>query len=146
LKQVVDATRPSPASDYEIDAVAGSDGTLGYIYILFLFSGFAWCTWAYLWSFNFKSDAVAFVVLLILLGLVAFIDMILYFGEIIVINSSTPIQRNGLANLLELIRYLMALVFPNVTIKRGFYNLKIRKNDYCITNVNTVMDRELIIN
>ena len=100
------ATRPSPASDYEIDAVAGIDGTLGYIYLLFLFSCLSWCTWAYLWSFNFKSDAVCFVVLLILLGFVAFLDWILYFAELIVINSNTPVKRNGLANLLELIRYL----------------------------------------
>ena len=138
ILKIVDSSK-SNATNYEIDAIAGNS-TLGYIYILFLFSGFAWCTWAYIWSFHFSSDTIGFVVLLILLGFVAFLDMIFVFAELILIGSNNN-KRNGLSNLITGFRFLLALIFPNVTVKRGFYDLKIRSNNYCIDQINDVLDR-----
>ena len=80
--------------------------------------------------------------LLILLGFVAFLDMIFVFAELILIGSNNN-KRNGLSNLITGFRFLLALIFPNVTVKRGFYDLKIRSNNYCIDQINDVLDRNL---
>ena len=41
--------------------------------------------------------------------------------------------------LLNLSRYVFAFLFPNVTIKRALYNIKINKNFYCITSLNNIL-------
>jgi hypothetical protein len=44
----------------EVFAVSAGD-SLGYFFLLLLFSSFAWCSLAYFWSFFFKSDIIGFV-------------------------------------------------------------------------------------
>jgi hypothetical protein len=41
---------------------------------------------------------------------------------------------------MELLRYFFAIFFPNVTVKRGLYNIKIRTNDYCISSLNSILN------
>ena len=49
------------------------------------------------------------------------------------------------ANLIGGIRYVIALIFPNIAVKRAFYDFKIRENSFCITQVNTYMNCNLFI-
>ncbi len=117
----------------ETYAIAG-DQTLGYFYLLLLFSSLSWCVYAYIWSFLFKTDIICFVVLLIILGFAAFLDSIWVFIQLLVLNGSqTPTPGS---NFLFTIRIIFTLLFPNIVIKRGLYNLKIRSNSYCIDAVN----------
>jgi len=117
----------------ETYAIAG-DQTLGYFYLLLLFSSLSWCVYAYIWSFLFKTDIICFVVLLIILGFAAFLDSIWVFIQLLVLDGSkTPTPGS---NLLFTIRIIFTLLFPNIVIKRGLYNLKIRSNAYCIDAVN----------
>lgn len=76
--------------------------------------------------------------LAILLGFLAFLDMILIFVQLLVVNSNYN-TANDLSRLMQGIRLLLALVFPNITVKRGMYNLKILNNDFCIQNANNVL-------
>ena len=78
------------------------------------------------------------MVLAILLGFLAFLDMILIFVQLLVVSSNGN-TADGLSRLMQGIRLLLALIFPNITVKRGMYDLKILKNDFCIQNANTVL-------
>ena len=140
MLKIVDAIKTDPTN--EVHAIAG-DNTLGYVFLLFLFSCFSWCTLAYLWSFLFKTDIMGFVILVIILGFIAFLDIILVFVELLLVSSNNN-KSNGLSNLVHGIRLIFALVLPNITIKRGMYNLKILKNSFCISNANTVLAGKLV--
>lgn len=69
--KMVDLAKNDPTS--EVNAVVSS--SLGYYFLILLFSSFAWCALAYFWSFFFKSDIIGFVVLFILQGVISFIDV-----------------------------------------------------------------------
>ena len=53
--------------------------------------------------------------------------------------NSTP------ANLIGGIRIVIALIFPNIAVKRAFYDFKIRVKSFCITQVNTYLNCNLFI-
>jgi hypothetical protein len=116
----------------EIYTIAGTNN-LGYFLLLLLFSCFSWSLLAYVWSFKFKSDIIGFVTLAGFLGFLAFIDPILTFIELLVINGGSA---SGGSRAIRGIRYLLIFLFPNLTVKRGLYNMKIRSNNYCIDSVN----------
>jgi hypothetical protein len=40
---------------------------------------------------------------------------------------------------MKILRYVFLLFFPNVTVKRGLYNMKIRQNTYCINSLNNIL-------
>lgn len=113
------------------------DETLGYFYLLLLISSFSWCTWSYLWSFLFKSDIIAFVVSIIFLAFMAFLDVIWLFIQLLVLNGSKTATTGS--NIMSAIRYIFAILFPSVTVKRAIYNLKIRSNTYCVEAANTYL-------
>lgn len=136
LKIVNSARNDTTSELYPI----ASDNTLGYAYLLFLVSMFSWCSYAYIWSFIFKSEIIGFVVLAIFLGFMAFLDVVWIFLQLLLQNGSTT--QTGGSKLIQGIRYLFALLFPNVNIKRGLYNLKIKGNSYCIDNVNQYLARK----
>ena len=133
--KIVDAIKNDTTS--ETYAIAG-DETLGYFFVLLLFSAFSWCTLAYIWSFFFKQDIVGFIVLFIILAVIAFLDMILTFVELL-FQQSDGSTSNGGANFIIALRWILTVLLPNLTVKRGLYNLKIRKNDYCIDGVNRIL-------
>ena len=101
-------------SSNEMDAIAGNSDSMGAFFLLLLISSFTWCTWAYLWSFLFKTDIIGFVVLLILLGFLTFFEGILTFLQILLVDGKGK-QTEGSA-LVSAIRGLLALVFPNITV------------------------------
>lgn len=133
--KIVDAIKNDTSS--ETYAIAG-DETLGYFLILLMFSALAWCTLAYIWSFFFKQDIVGFIVLLIILCVIAFIDMILTFIELL-FQQSNGGPTNGGAVFVNVVRWILVIFLPNLLVKRGMYDLKIRKNDYCLTGINRIL-------
>lgn len=129
--KIVNTAKNDPTS--EIYPLATSP-TLGYVFLLLVISMFSWCPYAYVWSFLFKSEIIGFVVLAIILGFAAFLDVIWTFLILLVLDGST--SPTGASRAIEVIRYIFALVFPNIAVKRGLYDLKIQNNSYCINNVN----------
>jgi hypothetical protein len=126
----------------EIYTIAGTNN-LGYFLLLLLFSCFSWSLLAYVWSFKFKSDIIGFVSLTGLLGFLAFIDPILTFTELLIINGGSA---SAGSRIIRGIRYLLIFLFPNLTVKRGLYNMKIRSNNYCIDSVNKYLaSKKLLI-
>ena len=136
--KIVDAIKNDPTN--ETYAIAG-DSTLGYFYLFLLIASFSWCTMAYIWSFFFKSDIICFVVLFIILGFASFLDIIWTFVQLLIVNGSG--QRNAGSQFIYTIRIIFALIFPNVTIKRGLYDLKIKSNQFCIEQANLVLGGKL---
>jgi hypothetical protein len=133
--KVIDLIRNDPTN--EMSPIA-SNNSIFYVFLLFLASSFSWCSMAYIWSFFFKSDIIGFIVLAIILGVAGFLDMIwslLYlFLKLDQFN-----KKSYLITLMNNLRYLFLYLFPNVSIKRGLYNIKIRKNSYCIRSLNTIL-------
>jgi hypothetical protein len=117
-------------STNELYAYAGNSNSAGYFFLLLLFSSLAWCPLAYLWSFLFKSDIVGFVFLVIMLTFLAFLDMVLTFVVILLVNGSGTLS--GGARAINGVKGLLALIFPNVTVRRGLFNIKVQANNYCI--------------
>jgi hypothetical protein len=87
-----------------------------------------------------RSDIVGFIVLFISLSVLAFLDtMIVLFQFLLQKNTKQGTKNQGTSIMIG-VRYLMALFFPNVTVKRALYDLKIRDNSYCITTINSYLD------
>ena len=60
--------------------------------------------------------------------------------QILLQRNDTQGTKNQGTSIFTGIRYLMALFFPNVTVKRAIYDLKIRDNSYCIAKINSYLN------
>jgi hypothetical protein len=107
-----------------------------YTFVFLLVNSLTWPVLAYLWSFLFKSDIVSFVVLLILLNLATFLDAI----GVLMLFLNVAFKSSRLDYLAKTARSLFSILFPNVGIKRALYNLKVRRNPYCIAMVKVMMN------
>ena len=128
----------------ELYALAGDGNTLGYFMLLLMFSSLAWCTYAYVWSFLFSTDILGFVISFIIFGLIGFLDLVGAYLRLLVqvkpVQQNTDNNTNTFINVaVETIQMIFAIFFPNVTIKRAIYDLKIRNNSFCITQVNILL-------
>lgn len=113
-------------------------------YFLFLFlSSFSWATLTYLWTFLFKSDIISFLVLFLLLGFASFFDMMFVFIQFVRSGMNSLAQASGRdhatgGDFFDVIRVVFAILFPNVTVKRAIYNLKLQNLDVCIIPLNLI--------
>ena len=82
---------------------------------------------------------IGFVVLVILLGVAAFLDMIAAFVQIFV-QVDAKERSLSVFNLMNGLRYAFMVLCPNVTVKRGLYYLKIRQSKYCVKAINRILD------
>lgn len=138
--KLVDVVRNDPTN--EIYPMV-NNSSFFYTCLIFIISSLSWCPLAYLTSFIFKSDIMSFIVLFIILSVAAFLDMIWSFVELF-INIDTSGQLSTASNILNVLRFFFAFLFPNVTIKRALYNIKINKNLYCINTLNTILKGNFI--
>ena len=134
--KLVDAARNDPTS--ELRPIVSGDAFI-ITWILFLASSFSWCAFAYCSSLIFRSDIVAFIGVFLISSVAAFMDMICSLIYLFV-----KLDKQGkdsfTSSLMDFIRYLLAICFPNVTIKRALYNIKIKENDYCLNSLNTILN------
>ena len=120
----------------------GIDNQIDYLFLVMILSSLSWPTLAYIWTFLFKSEIIGFVVLALFLGIMAFIDMVFAFIQLIVQTTATT---NGTSTnspfsvFLNIFRWILAVIFPNVTIKRAMFDLKISNNSFCVSTLNTII-------
>ena len=139
--KIMDAIRND--ASIETYALASDAGAMGSLFFLLIVSSFSWCTFAYMWSFRFSSDIICFIVLFIILALAGFMDMVFTFLQLLIQSADTSTYSPG-NGFVSALRYIFALVFPNVTIKRAMFDLKIRSNSYCITTLNSILLSKLL--
>lgn len=137
--KLVDLIKNDPTN--EINPIVTNSSIL-YVLLLLMVSSLAWPPLAYLCSFLFKSDIISFIVLFIVLSVAAFLDMLWSFVQLFM-NLETSESNSFAASLLNTFRYSFAFLFPNVTIKRGLYNIKISKNLNCIMSLNGVLKSKI---
>lgn len=134
--KVVDAAKNDPTS--ELSPIVTGDAFI-ITFILFLASSWSWCAFAYCSSLIFQSDIVAFIGVFLIASVAAFMDMICSLVYLFV-----KLDKQGkdsfTSTLMDFIRYLLAICFPNVTIKRALYNIKIKDNDYCLNSLNSILN------
>ena len=112
--------------------------SLSYVALLLVASSFTWCTYAYILSFFFKSDILGFIISMIVLCVASFLDMIWSIIHLF-LNLDTASQGNFFDKCVVALKYIFLIAFPNVTVKSGLYNIKIRLNDYCINSLNQIL-------
>ena len=134
--KLVDLAKNDPSN--ETSPIA-AESSIYNLYFLFLLSSFSCCTLAYIWSFLFKSDLISYITLAIILSVSSFLDMIWSFIQLF-LNLDYETRNNDLSKSMVVLKYIFMSLFPNVTIKRGLYNLKIRQNDYCIKSLNNLLN------
>jgi hypothetical protein len=119
--------------------------TIKYVALLLFVSSISWPTLAHLWSFLFKSDVTGFVILALILGVMPFIDVVLSFITLFLnTNQDDTSQVAPGTSTLQTLRYILFVLFPNVTVKKGIYNMKIRSSSFCINSTNAILNRKLI--
>lgn len=135
--KLVDNIRNDPLSEtYPI----ASYPTIIHLFLLLLLSSFSWIILAYVWSNFFKNEIIGFVILVVVLGMAAFMDMVWCFFQLFIrLNIENRTLNDVLSNVLEVIRWSFVCIFPNVTIKRGLFDLKIQKNKFCIDALNRIL-------
>jgi hypothetical protein len=136
--KVVDSLRNDP--NYETYVIANTQN-LGYFFLLLFFSTFSWTTLAYLWSYVFRSEIVGFIVLLIVLSLGAFMDSIWTF-LVLLVQTDASIANGPAYYAILVVQWTLTFLLPNITVKRGLYNFKIRDNAFCIDNLNRLLKSE----
>jgi hypothetical protein len=116
--------------------ILSNGNSLIFLLIYMFFASFSWTTSAYVWSFLFKKDITAFLSLFLLLGLATFVDMILALVKYFTIMSNST----TLSKWIDAFRVLLAILFPNVNLKRVIFNLKLRNTENCFTPLNLLFD------
>ncbi len=135
--KLIDFVRNEPLS--ETFLIANEENLL-YLFILLIFSSFAWLAYAYVFSNFFKSEIIGFIILMVILGMAAFMDMVWCFFQLFVrINVKDSNLNDTISDILEIIRWTFVILFPNVTIKRGLFDLKVRKNEFCVQAINNIL-------
>ena len=141
---IVSAIRNNKSTDIYLISNAPISG---YLFLMLFLSSLNWSTMAYCWLHFFKSDVTAFVVLFILFGVAAFLDVAFSFIHLFIhitnedLNSASPSSI-----FMYVIRLVLCVFFPNVTIKREIFNFKLRSNRYCIDSLNKLFKCKLFLN
>ncbi len=113
---------------------------LAYFVFILLFSSLVWPLYAYCFLSFFKSDIASFVILLVMLGLTPLVDIILSFIQIFThITDPDVAVDSPVIVLMFSLRIVLCVLFPNITIRRQLYNLRIRSNEFCVDSLNKVL-------
>ena len=121
--------------------VLANDGlTLFNLFTFMFFCSFSWATLAYIWSFIFKSDVIAFLTLFLVLGCAVFFDMIL-----VIVGFFNAGLNDSFRRITEGLRIFFSIFFPNVTVKRAIYNLKLQHLDVCLLPMNLLLNCKIIL-
>ena len=126
-------------------ALVGQEHTIGYFTAVLALSSISWIMSAYCWSHLFKrSDVSACVLFIIVLGIAAFVDVVLSFAHLFIHINDKSIEFESPASLcLYSLRIVMAILFPNVLVKRELFDIKIRNSQYCLDSLNSIMKSKL---
>ena len=127
-------------SSTELYQLTASSNTLGFFTAMLFASALTWSLLAYVWSFHFESNVICFVTLAVFLSFMAFLDGVLTFLQILIINGE---KASSASNIILALKVLLIILFPNMVVKHASYNLKIRTNTFCIDSVNTYLDSYL---
>lgn len=107
---------------------------LFYLLGFLMVASMAWASLAYVWSFLFDSDVAGFLVLFGVLSTANFVDMIFgYLNYFYTMGScslnwntgSMVCRQNKEKVIMEMVRFMLLFLFPNVPVKRALYGLKI---------------------
>jgi hypothetical protein len=122
-------------SDLEI-SFFNDNLTIGIIFLLFFFSIFSWSSLGYIWLNLFNSETTGFISLFLILSLASLIDTGLAFGQLYIGMAGT---NSTVLLLSSIVRWIFAAMFPNVSIKRAMFAVKLRSSAFCVSTLNTYL-------
>ncbi|CAF0704109.1 unnamed protein product [Brachionus calyciflorus] len=114
--------------------------TLFYLFIFMILSSFTWSSLSYVWSNFFKSDIVGFVVLFLVLSFASLVDMICVMLGFF--DASTG-EAGTLSQISTAIRTVLAILCPNIAVKRAIFNLKLQNAPICFALLGFLFPNKL---
>ena len=141
LKLVALARSQDTTNDTVIVGYKGE--TLLYLLIFMILASLSWALLAYVCSFLFKSDVIGFVVVLLVLGFACLFDMILGYLKLLDVGISGG-KVGALGKITDVIRYVFVFLFPNISVKRAVFNLKLQNMPMCIPLLDVAFQGRLI--
>lgn len=94
----------------------------------------------YTCSFSPKSELIGFITFFAANIVACFFDMVLSFIAIFSQGQSTTVTRvSRLTSIVNLLRWIVAVIFPCVNYKRSLFNIRLKSSDECISAVNSIM-------
>jgi hypothetical protein len=135
--KIVSAIREDPELDIFL---LTSTPTFGYLCLILILSALSWPLLCYCWLHFFKSDVIAFIVLLIYLGIGAFLDVLLSFIQIFMHITDDSLEFESFGSLsLYTMRLTLAIICPNVTLKRILFNFRLKSSGYCTETLSRIL-------
>ena len=117
-----------------------SSSTIAYLFLVLFLSALNWPVLCYCWLHFFKSDITGFVVLLISLGIGAFIDIFLSFVQIFMhITDDGLLFESSSSLFIYVLRLIVCIICPNVTLKRILFDFRLKPSLYCISTLNRIL-------
>jgi hypothetical protein len=95
----------------------------------------------YVYSFSPKSELIGFINFFVINVVACFLDMVLVFLALFSQGSSTTtvVRVSKLASMTNIIRWVVAVVFPCVNFKHALFNIRLKSNPDCVTAYNSFM-------
>ncbi|CAF4073177.1 unnamed protein product, partial [Rotaria sp. Silwood2] len=129
-----------PNSEVEVHIYQGTE-QIGYFFLLYVMYSLTSLPFVYSYSFIPESELIGFIMFLIANVLACFFDMVL--GFIAVFSqaspSSSPDQMSTTAQVMLILRSILAGFFPTVNFKQALFNIRLRSDATCVTAINSIM-------
>ena len=95
----------------------------------------------YCYSFSPRSELLGFINFFVINIVACFFDMVLVFLALFSQSqsSSAGTRVTPLTRMTNLIRWIIAVLFPSVNLKRSLFNIRLHTTEDCILAVNGIM-------
>ena len=115
--------------------IAHDGMTLFNFFLFMLLTSLSWSTLAYVWSNLFKSDTTGFLVLLLIFSYGTYLDTSTAFEKFLHPKDAVKVN---------IIRTVLAILFPNLAVKRALFNLKLQNLPICLALLNPVFNSKFL--
>jgi len=95
----------------------------------------------YIYSFSPKSELSGFINFFVINVIACFLDMVLAFLAAFSQSqsSSAVVHVSKLTSISSDIRWVVAVVFPSVNLKRGLFNIRLKSSQVCVSTLNSLL-------
>jgi hypothetical protein len=108
---------------------------------MFVLYSLASLPFIYAYTFIPMVESVALILYIIVNVIVCFLDMVLGFVVVFLqgggASSATSLTSGAVA--MNVIRWIVSILFPTVNLKHALYNINLRSSDTCISSVNSIL-------
>ncbi|CAF2474933.1 unnamed protein product [Rotaria sp. Silwood2] len=126
--------------EVEVHIYQGTE-QISYFFLLYVMYSLASLPFMYSYSFISESELIGFIMFLILNMAACCFDMVLDFIAVFsqASPSSSPDKMGTAAQIMLILRFILAGFFPTVNFKQSLFNIHLRSDATCISAINSIM-------